>query len=453
MRLRQVFIAGLIGLALAVLVFFAPRTAVPLNVISLAATTPGPQVFLPLIMKNASSPGVPLTGTVVFPVGPGGADVVPRQVVRAANDRLYLFSAAQDSPLIRVYRSKVFDPRSASDFDAAVTATESEKPLSIDAVYDGGNIVFVLTNTNAGKLKVYPFDLAQNTFKPALTLTTGNPTVPSGLYVGTQGVSGLVDQNGLLHIAYWSAGNQIKHRAYTYDSAGNTLNPSGTETRVDTAGSANHPSLAVSPLDNSVTVAWVSEAANPVRILARTRSAAGSWGGVEIVSTAEAWHSIYFGINVDQGPALVIGANGVKHLAYIEHFDGTGDYGRVHYVAKAISGGWVDTALSFYSHAPALAINGAGALYIIGHGHPKNPAGPCQDMRDMCFLAKNGSGWGAAQRLIQHASGQSFDASPSVKWSVVGWNRPESIEFIFFGIPTTPSDDYTKPTLYYARFP
>jgi len=33
---------------------------------------------------------------------------------------------------------------------------------------------------------------------------------------------------------------------------------------------------------------------------------------------------------------------------------------------------------------------------------------------------------------------------------VVGWNRPETIEFLFVGIL---NGDYSNPTLYYARIP
>ena len=49
--------------------------------------------------------------------------------------------------------------------------------------------------------------------------------------------------------------------------------------------------------------------------------------------------------------------------------------------------------------------------------------------------------------LAAPPAGQSFDSSPSVKWSVVGLNRPETIEFLFFMTP------YNNPTLYYARLP
>jgi hypothetical protein len=40
-----------------------------------------------------------------------------------------------------------------------------------------------------------------------------------------------------------------------------------------------------------------------------------------------------------------------------------------------------------------------------------------------------------------------MDRRSFIKWSVVGFNRPETIEFLFFSTP------YDTPVLYYARLP
>jgi hypothetical protein len=57
----------------------------------------------------------------------------------------------------------------------------------------------------------------------------------------------------------------------------------------------------------------------------------------------------------------------------------------------------------------------------------------------------------APQLLAGHpGASDSFDSSPSVKWGVVGWNRPETVEFLFFSVV---NGDYGNPTLYYARLP
>jgi hypothetical protein len=50
--------------------------------------------------------------------------------------------------------------------------------------------------------------------------------------------------------------------------------------------------------------------------------------------------------------------------------------------------------------------------------------------------------------IIAGSQSNSFDASVSVKWSVVGWNRPETVEFLFFAALNS---NYQSTTLYYGR--
>jgi len=380
-----------------------------------------------------------------FPIGVGSSDVISHQLIRTNNDRLYAFASRQYSTTIFAYWTTAAGlPDAQAAFDGSATVTESANPISLDVVYDGGNVIHVLVNTQAGVLKDYPFDTSANAFKPVLTLASGNPTV-SGDYIGSGGVSGMVDLSGTLQVVYWSGGNHITHIAYTYDSLTNTLTSVGAAVQVDVSGGANHPSVAVSPLDNSLTVTWVSEMVTPKKILARVRAANGVWGNVEEVSASPVWTSVNAGLNIDQGPSIVIGANGVKHLTYIENWDGSGDYGRIHYATNS-GAGWVDQPLAAYTHNPTLALDSAGEVYILGHGHPNNSA--CLDMRDMCLMQKNGGSWTVPQLFAAHTGLDSFDASPSVKWSVVGFNRPETVEFVFF---RADGGNYSNPTLFYGR--
>jgi hypothetical protein len=392
------------------------------------------------------------SGAVVFSIGTGGTDSTQHQIVRASNDRVYAFVNQQSSNVIRAYRTvNAGLPTSAADFTGPVEVTETSNPISVDAVYDGGTIIHVLVNLQNGQIKDYPFDTSTNTFRSPITLATDGGTFPSSPYVGTTGITGMVDTSGNLHLVYWTGTNHIQHRAYTYNSALNTLTPAVAFTQVDSAGSSNHPTIAISPVDNSVTVAWVSEATNPVRILTRTRASNGVWGSIEIASTSPVWHSTSAGLNIDQSPSLIIDPTGVKHLVYIQDFDGTvGDYGRIHYVTNNGTG-WVDQTVNALTHDPALAINTLGEVYIIGHGHPFNSTWgvvTCLSMDDMCTIRKNSNGtWASPSLLIASSGSAAFDASPSVKWSLVGFNRPEAIEFLFFSTP------YDAPVLYYARLP
>jgi hypothetical protein len=342
-------------------------------------------------------------------------------------------------------------PANGTAFNGSTSLTETDNPLSVDAVYDGGTIIHVLVNTNSatanqGTIKDHPFDTTTNTFRAPITLVSNAPTV-SGDYIGSSGVSGMVAANGLLHVAYWSNGQHITHQAYSYNSGSNSLTPSGSSTQVDSGGSAvaSHPIIAISPSDGSLTIAWVSEVTpSPKQILARTRSSGGTWGSIETVSMAVPWTSRNQGVNIDQGPSLIITPNGTRHLLYIENYDNTNHYGHVHYAINS-GGGWTDTTLNLYSHNPGLTTNAAGDIYLIGHG-----AESAGENVNIYTMKKNSNGtWGTPQLFAAPPSGETFDASPSIKWSAVGFNRPETVEFAFF---TPIGGNYNNTKIYYGRF-
>jgi hypothetical protein len=378
-----------------------------------------------------------------FSVANGFSDVIPHQIIRTSADRLFIFAPRPYSTAINVYTAAGL-PSSSSNFSLAAQISTSSAPISLDAVYDGLNIIYVLIHALNGEIKDYPFNSNTNQFNSPITLAADGGTL-NGDYIGTSRISGMIDLTGNLQIAYWSETNHITHIAYTYDSVANFLTPIREATQVDSAGSANHPVVGVSRLDNTLTVAWVSQAINPAKILARIRSSAGGWGSAQTVSTSPVWTSTNSGINIDQGPSLLIGSVGNKHLTYIENFDVSNNYGRVHYVTSNGST-WVDQVLDTYSHNPALAINSKGGLYLLGHGHPFNAG--CQSMADMCTIKKNSDGsWGAPQLFAPHPNASAtFDSSASVKWSVIGFNRPDLVEFVFFATP------YSNPMMYYGRF-
>jgi len=403
-------------------------------------------VGIALVLFAAVSVPTRQTATeTAFPIGPGVADVIPHQLVRTADDRLYVFAArAQYTSSVVGYWTEESGLPAPGSFTGTTEIDAGDDVISVDTVYDGEFIIHVLCNTRAGNLIHYPFDIRENRFGPEQTLATGMPTV-EGDYIGTSGVSGMMDRSGRLHIAYWSEGDHITHQAYTYDSASESLIAVGEATQVDSSGHANHPVVAVSPADDSLTVAWVSEATDPARILVRTRGADGEWGDEETISSAPVWTSPNAGINIDQGPSLVIGSDGIRHLAYIENWDNTNNYGRVHYVSDA-SGRWIDEALSTYSHDPALAITDADALYIIGHG-------PTSDGTNvnMYAMRRNDDGsWDDLELIASPQGNDTFDSSPSVKWSAVGFQRPEVVEFIFF---SANNGQYSDTTIYYGRLP
>ncbi len=401
---------------------------------------------LPLPTPTLPPPSPTPAPAAHFAVGSGYVDVIPHQLIRTAADRVVLFVGRPYASGIWAYWTEAPGlPNSAADFAGTASTVASDVPISVEAAYGGGRFIIVLANLQNGDLVAYPFDTQVGSFGAASVLTRGNPSV-TGDYIGSSGVSAMVDQTGALQVAYRAAGDQIAHQAYTIDPGTGAVSPQGPTTRIDADAAANHPVVAIAP-DNSLTIAWVSEAGSPARILARTRSSSGAWGSVETASAAPVWHSTSAGVNIDQGPSLLIGPDGTRHLAYIEDYISGGDYGRVHDVTRTGTT-WTDSALAIWSHDPVLAIDEVGTILLIGHGHPANAA--CRRMEDICTASRSSSGsWSTPAIFAAAPSGSSFDSSPTVKWSgnAAGFVRPETVEFAFFSTP------YNSPTVYYARLP
>ncbi len=389
-----------------------------------------------------------------IPLGPGMSDGTGPQIVRTADDQVLLFGYKMATGFIYVYRAQGL-PNTSADFSTLATLTlPNGSVTTLNTLYDGGGYVYMPVLTTNGTVLVYVFDLAAGSFKAPLTLATNARSILGNtLYAGTVGLSSAFDQFGTLQLAFWTNADRIAHCAVTVNAAQNTASTC-TQTLVDSAGSANHPNVAVSPVDNSVTVAWMSEAGT-YAILTRRRAADGTWSAITQASTSEPFHNRASGgneVNVDQGPHVIIDTANVRHLVYAQHFDSTGDYGRIHYVVDTGSG-WQDTALANYSHVPTLALGRSGELIILGHGSNRNGASSseCLTNLNFCYMARSTSGvWGSMQPIAVATGAQSFDGNSSVKWSVVGWNRPEVVEFAFFSIL---NGDYYVPTLYYGRLP
>ena len=428
-------------------------TGAPIATVKPTSTGTIAPTALPTLTPTATSTSA-TSGPVYFKIGPGFADVIPHQVIRTSDDRLYIFGAEANSPttLAAYWTTMAGLPAQTSDFAGSITTTLNAKMISVAAAYDGVATIHVLANTLNGDLWDYPFRLSSNSFQTPTKLLTGNPLpdTSSGFWWGTSGVSALVDPSGRLQVADWAASNHIIEIGYSYNVSTNTLSVVSNPVQLDSSGSANHPALAISPLDGTLSVAWVSQATSPARILVRSKASTGSWGTIEQVSTSPVWTDTNYGLNVDQGPSFLITPDGTKRLTYIQNFDTTGSYGRIHY-AQNNGSGWTDVALPSYTHDPSLAWDSGGDLYIIGHGHPNDASfgSSCTQMTQICTRKQKADGsWGIAQLYATPPAGDSFDASTSVKWSVLGFNRPETIEFAFFDAI---GGSYFNTTIYYGR--
>lgn len=384
-----------------------------------------------------------------FSIGSGFTDVLPHEIIRANDDKLYIFAGRADSlTTVEVYRQTTIGiPSSSADFTSQTLAL-SHDLISVDAAYNGGTIIHVIVNDSSGQVLDYPYDTSSHTFKTTKTLATDANTAVG---IGTCGVSTMFDSNGVMNLAYWQTGDHIIYEGFTYDSVTDTLTKTLGPTQLDDGTRiARHPQLAVSPLDNSLTVAWTSPDSSSSlvagNIYAETRNGSGTWGSqLKVNGTKRVWTSKYFGIDIDQGPNMIVTSDGTVNMVFIEDYDATGDYGNIHY-ATFNGASWTDTALGYYTHDPALAINNVGEMYILGHGHANNTSTPCTSVNDLCYIKKNGASWNAPALYASPPVGDSFDASVSMKWSVVSYNRPETIEFLIF---SAVGGSYTNTSVYY----
>ena len=116
---------------------------------------------------------------ITFPVGQGFNDVIPHQIVRTAEDQVYVFAPkGQYIAAISAYWTEEAGlPTEDSFTGQAEVATEGSEPISVDAVYDGATFIHVLVNFRAGVLVDYPFDTSTNTFLDPIIVVESVPGI------------------------------------------------------------------------------------------------------------------------------------------------------------------------------------------------------------------------------------------------------------------------------------
>jgi hypothetical protein len=133
-------------------------------------------------------------------------------------------------------------------------------------------------------------------------------------------------------------------------------------------------------------------------------------------------------------------------------------------VTNTSQNGWVDTivvdglGIYYFTHDPSLTTDSSDQIYLFGHSDWRNSA-PCTAAFPAvinCYMKKNPNGTWTAPQQVKDRNGnpmppsnpqETFDDSVSMKWGVVGWNRPELVEFAFFSGKT---QNYWDMSLYYG---
>ena len=112
--------------------------------------------FISITLFNTSTPITQAAGEITtFAIGEGFEDAIPRQIVRANNDRLYIFAGRKEytSDIAAYWTTVPGLPSSGADFSGHAIVQDTANPISVEAVYDGNSTIHVLANNNSGILR------------------------------------------------------------------------------------------------------------------------------------------------------------------------------------------------------------------------------------------------------------------------------------------------------------
>jgi hypothetical protein len=342
-------------------------------------------------------------------VGPGFSDVSPHQLVRTQGNVLYMVVPTCDSypscpaNSLRVYRADQAGlPSSFSEQDVAHRPSGGVGSSSIGI--DGAGLIHVLWNDRqgTGHANYAAFDTASNRWRPTTTLqVTGWTTFGQG----DEGVALAVDATGAPHAAWNAIGvDGALHVQYATMVGGTWTSPQ----QVDDIALANnhsawHPTLAFTA-GGDLILAWLDGTFNQTpdgTIHVRVRQANGLWAASQAIPDQAL-------TSIDNGPSLLLTADGVQHLTFLNGSD------EVRYWYNAGAGWRGDQQPPLQvTHDPSLGPDGAGGVFIYGHGSPP-PGDPTGHGDNLYRFHKSPGGSWSAFTLYTVGS---FDSSVSTRWS------------------------------------
>lgn len=362
-----------------------------------------------------------------IPSGQGYTDVSPHQIVRTSANVIYTVTPTcadyPDCPnnAIRVHKgNQPGTPTAFLEVDAAHAPGGGVGQPAV--AIDGTNKIHVIWNKRTGSMRYATFDTTTDLWSAAESLGTSGWT---DFGQGEQGTALALDASGTPH-AVWSTRTGINNRLrlkYARRLAG------GWETPIDVADvvdcnpasdycNAWHPTLAFTP-SGELLLAWLNGTYDYVpdgRIRIRKRTAAGTWQP-SVALAADAMSGI------DQGPSLIVGTDGVAHIAFCD------TQNRIRYWYDAGAGWKGDKQpASQQTHNPSLGIDLTNTVYIYGHGTPQGGLGGHGN--NMYYFAKPPGGSWSAWTL--YASG-SIDSSASTRWSQFFHYHPENVDILYWG--------------------
>ena len=389
-------------------------------------------------------------------VGPGYTDVSPHQLVRTSGNVLYVVApngqAFARNTVAKLLVSKANQPGIPTSYavqdlthspgtpKTGITTTPGVA-TSASAI-DGSNVIHSVWIDSQGlktQGNVYygQFDTTTNTWLSA-TLLDG-ATGWTGYVTGDEGVALALDTNGNPHV-FWTAkvGALLRIR-YSNRIGGVWSAPVLADETAFTLKNAWHPTMAFAP-NGDILLAYIDGVgtySHDGTVRTRLRHANGTWDGTQSIPVT----NVYTG--VDNGPSLLITADGTQHISFCGH---TND---IQYWFNTGTGWTSDQpltgGLAQLTHDPSLGPDGAGGIYIYGHGTPV-PAPRGIGANLYRFRKPAGGTWGAWTEIVPDpntATANHVDCSVSTRWSQFFFNSPGTVDFAYWTELTPGASHYT----------
>jgi hypothetical protein len=393
-----------------------------------------------LALAVPSAAQAPASPTLV-PVGEGATDAGTHQLVRTSGNILWVvpFDCETGYPFcgrnrVRAYRAnRPGVPTKFREVDAAHSPRGLIKGSAV--AIDGQDRLHVvwIDGKGQGTIGYNTFDTVAGLWGQAITLMVTNWT--DGIFTqGIQGVSIALDAAAAPHVVMMarpSTNDPI--RVYYTNAIGGAFTPP--RPLDDQAVPSNprfsyHPTLAFTPA-NELLAAWIQGSCTITRastcytpdgvIYTRLRTPDGRWR--RTVSIDDPTFP-----SIDNGPSLLVTSDGVRHITFTSARPGQENQIRYWYDSGQ---GWKGDRQPApqVTHDPVLGPDGAGGLYIYGHGAPADDYAGFGPDKLFFYKPAGATAWGP---WTLYAAGP-YDDATSTRWSQFFHNFPEYLDITVWG--------------------
>ena len=387
-------------------------------------------------------PPLPTSGTVaVALVGPGTTDPSVHQLVRTSKNILYVVApdgttgSTNPSASLRVHKADVAGtPGSFTNKDDAHAPGGGVN--CSDSAIDGQDRIHTIWIDGQGNVLYAVFNTGTDVWGATTTLET-NGFFSGAQTQGDEGIALALDSAGNPH-AVWittTALNQFRAHYATLQN-GSWSVPVAVEELV--IKNSWHPALAFAP-SGDLTVAWLDGSggyALDAVVRTRVRHANGTWDAT--LTLPDTTH-----VSADNGPSMLITADGVRHITFVNYTSTTLNTMRYWYDAGS---GWRgdQQPTPTVSHDPVLGPDGSGGLYIYAHGVPLGDPKGSGDGKFRFHKAAHGSTWSAFIQIAEASATGQIDDATSTRWSQFFHNFPKTVDFTYWPhAPGNPTAGYT----------